>query len=305
MRLAAVPIPGTRPEGMLFPADQLRKLLDVARMVEANGIDDLAMSEHVIMANKPETYPFGRYPHTIGEPFPEPMATLAAMAAVTERVRQISTVVIAPLRPAALLAKQAATLHALSEGRFVMGVSTSWQQEEYAALGVPFEERGARLNDIVGACRALWSSAPASFSSPSVSFQDMYCIPRPAHAADIPIWFGSAFSPRLVKRVAEFGHGWMPFIGSEPKPLEMMTTGVQALRDALQQAGRDAEGLEVSALLLPRGRSLQKALEQDVPAFQAAGVNHLRVQMSMFAATIDEIEPFLRELRVRVDAVSQ
>src|SRR5204862_6338083 len=125
--------------------------------------------------------------------------------------RLIWTIVIAPLRPPVFLAKQAATVHALSNGRFVMGVSTSWHEEEYAALGVPFHERGARLDDLIGACRALWSSTPASFSSRSISFEDLICVPRPDRADDIPIWYGSTFTPRLVRRVAESGGGWMPF----------------------------------------------------------------------------------------------
>ena len=82
-------------------------------------------------------------------------------------------------------------------------------------MGVPFEERGARLDDTIGACRALWLQAPASFHSPSVSFEDMYCVPRPAHVDDIPIWFGSMLTQRLVRRVGQWGHGWMPFIGPE------------------------------------------------------------------------------------------
>src|SRR5690349_8977397 len=152
MRVAIVPIPSTRPEGMLFQRVEMRKLLDFARMAEDLGVDGIAMSEHVLSAKDP-VFPYrGGPPHRSDEPWPEPMATLAALAAVTSRVRLISTIVIAPLRPAALLAKSAATVHALSGGRFVMGVSTSWHEEEYAALGVPFASRGARLDDLVGAC---------------------------------------------------------------------------------------------------------------------------------------------------------
>lgn len=300
MRLAVVPIPSTRPDGSLFDSRNLPALLDFARMAEDLGVDDLAMSEHVVMAHRPSKYGPGSAPHRFDEPWPEPLTTLAAMAAVTRRVRVISTIVIAPLRPAVLLAKTAATVHALSGGRFVLGVSTSWHEEEYAALGVPFAERGARLDDTLGACRALWGSTPASFTSPSVSFSDLICVPRPAHADDIPIWLGAAFTPRMVRRVVQFGHGWMPFVGPEPRPLEMMANGVAALRKAMAQAGRDPSTLEVSALLLPRGRDLATAIDQDLPAFQSAGVTHLRVQASMFAASLDEIPPFIKDLLRRL-----
>ena len=109
------------------------------------GVDDLAMSEHVVMAHRPEKYGPGSAPHRFDEPWPEPLTTLAAMAAVTRRVRVISTIVIAPLRPAVLLAKTAAQRFptALESGRFVIDGRTSspaWHEEEYAALGVPFAE---------------------------------------------------------------------------------------------------------------------------------------------------------------------
>jgi probable F420-dependent oxidoreductase len=302
VRLAVVPIPSTRPEGSLFHSRNLPALLEFARMAEALGVDDLAMSEHVVMAHRPAKYGPGSAPHHFDEPWPEPLTTLAALAAVTRRVRVISTIVIAPLRPAVLLAKTAATVHALSGGRFVMGVSTSWHEEEYAALGVPFAERGSRLDDTIGACRALWGSTPASFSSPSISFDDLICVPRPERADDIPIWIGAAFTRRMVRRVVEYGHGWMPFVGPEPKPLEMMANGVRALREAMRAAGRDPSTLEVSALLLARGRDLATALDQDVPAFQAAGVTHLRVQASMFASSLEETPGLVEDLVRRLEA---
>jgi probable F420-dependent oxidoreductase len=301
MRLAVIPVPSTRPNGMLLTSHNLPVLLDVARQAEDAGFDDLAMSEHVVMAHRPEKYPFGAYPHRFDEPWPEPLTTLAAIAAVTSRIRLITGIVIAPLRPPVLLAKQAATVHALSGGRFVMGVSTSWHEEEYAALGVPFRERGARLDDLLGACRALWGQQPASFASPSISFTDLLCVPHPDHADDIPIWIGAAFSRRMVRRVARYGQGWMPFVGPEPRPFEMMANGVQTLRQALTDAGRDPDHLEVAALLLPRGRDLAQALDEDVPRFKAAGVTMLRVQLSMFVEDLGDVPAFLTDLRRRFD----
>ncbi|GAC1317932.1 MAG: hypothetical protein NVSMB2_12240 [Chloroflexota bacterium] len=215
----------------------------------------------------------------------------------------ISAIVIAPLRPPVLLAKQAATVHALSGGRFVMGVSTSWHAEEYAALGVPFAERGARLDDLVGACRALWAASPASFHSVSIAFDDLICQPSPGSADAIPLWFGAAFTTRMVRRVAAVGAGWMPFIGPEPRPLEMIARGVGTLREAFVARGRDPATLEVSALLLPRDRSLDVALDEDLPAFQRAGVTHLRVQVSMFAPSLDAVPDLIAHVVRRVKSL--
>src|SRR5258708_17796871 len=108
--------------------------------------------------------------HHLEQPQPEPLSTLAAMAGATQRINLLSAIVIAPLRPAGLLAKTGATLHALSRGRFVMGVTTSWQKDEYDALGGPYEQRGQVPDDTIGACRALWEDAPARSRSSIVHF---------------------------------------------------------------------------------------------------------------------------------------
>jgi probable F420-dependent oxidoreductase len=304
MRLAVVPIPSTRPEGSLFDSHNLPALFDFARVAEERGVDDLALSEHVVMAHRPGKYGASTAPHHFDEPWPEPLTTLAALAAVTRRVRLISTVVIAPLRPAVFLAKQAATVHALSRGRFVMGVSTSWQEEEYAALGVPFAERGSRLDDLIGACRALWDATPASYTSKSVTFEDLILIPRPTRADAIPIWYGASLSNRLVRRVVRDGTGWMPFIGPEPKPLEMIARGTQRIKEGLVGAGRDPASLEVSCLLLARGRPLAQALEEDVPKLIGAGATHLRVQASMFCGSLEAVPDFLDDLVPHVRSLS-
>jgi probable F420-dependent oxidoreductase len=302
MKLAVVPIPSTRPDGALYDSNNLPRLFEFARIAEDLGADDIGMSEHVVMAHRPGKYGPGSAPHRFDEPWPEPLTTLAALAAVTSNVRLISTIVIAPLRPPVLLAKQAATVHALSRGRFVMGVSTSWHEEEYAALGVPFHERGARLDDLVGACRALWERSPASYASNSIAFEDMICVPNPGNAEAVPIWYGAAYSRKMVRRVASTGIGWMPFVGPEPKPLEMMRRGTEEISEAMAKAGRDPSKLEVSALLLPRGRELERALDEELPKLASAGVNHLRVQVSMFAGSFDDVPSVIERLVKRVHA---
>ena len=107
----------------------------------------------------------------------------------------------------------------------------------------------------IGACRALWGSTPASFSSASVSFEDLICVPRPSAPTTSPIWFGAALTPRLVRRVAQFGQGWMPFVGPEPQPLEMMARGVAQLHDAharCRVATRQARSERAPAAARPR-----------------------------------------------------
>jgi alkanesulfonate monooxygenase SsuD/methylene tetrahydromethanopterin reductase-like flavin-dependent oxidoreductase (luciferase family) len=181
---------------------------------------------------------------------------------------------IAPLRPAALLAKTAATVHALSNGRLVLGVSVSWMEPEYAALGVQFKQRGARLDDIVGACRALWSESPASFTSASVSFTDMYCEPRPARPDDIPWWFGGFCSPQLVRRIVRHGQGFLPHMTGS-MTWEDIGDQTRLVKEAMQAAGRNPTGLEVGVRFPPFGGAFEQVLTDDMPRMLAAGVTQL------------------------------
>lgn len=106
--------------GHLF-GPNVRAFLDLARIAEDVGFDDVALGEHLVLGGDNPTPPWGRFVHRPEEPFPEPLTTLAVIAGATTRVRLITAILIAPLRPAVLLAKQVATLHALSGGRLVHG----------------------------------------------------------------------------------------------------------------------------------------------------------------------------------------
>src|ERR1700674_3820685 len=200
-------------EGAMYSPSEQYRLLDVARAAEQAGADLVDLTEHVLMGLNALQSGQGWEPQHLEQPQPEALSTLAAMAGATQRIKLLSAIVIAPLRPAGLLAKTAASLHAISRGRFVMGVTASWQKDEYDALGVSFENRGQILDDNIGACRALWQSAPASFHSPTVNFDGMFCQPRPGPDERIPIWFGGKFTPRHTRRVVTLGDGRMPYAG--------------------------------------------------------------------------------------------
>ena len=269
-------------EGSIFPPDQQNRLIEVARLAEEAGIDDLAVPEHVLMgSNASEQDPWSTWePHHLDMPWPEPLLTLAAMAGVTRRVRLVSAVVIAPLRPAGLLAKMGATLYALSQGRFVMGVSPSWHRDEYDSLGVSFADRGQLMEDAIGACRALWQGAPASFHSPTVNFDGMHCQPRPPTSERIPVWFTGKFTRRLVRRVAELGDGWMPY-NAYGMTLAEKAAAIKELRAAA-----------------PRPLTMTDTLTaiDQVDAVADAGFDVVRVPLRRFLRSADAVPETLREL---------
>jgi probable F420-dependent oxidoreductase len=257
----------------MIQASPVRDLVELGRAAEDLGFDDLCMGEHVVAADVAPTWA-PRAPHAPTEKFPEPLTMFAALAVATTRVRLVSCILIAPLRPPALLAKTAATVHALSNGRLVLGVSVSWMQPEYAALGVPFDQRGERMDDLVRACRALWSNSPASFTSDSVEFSDVYCEPRPEHVDEIPFWFGGVCTPRLVRRIADWGQGFLPHI-TGGTTWEDVGEQVDRVKRALDSRGRDPSRLEVGVRFPPFGQPFEEALAADMERMRAAGVSQL------------------------------
>lgn len=278
----------------LFGAD-LRGMLEAARIADAVGIDQIALPDHLAIGSRTDRYPYGRFPFPPDEPWLEPLTALAAIAGATQRIRLATGVLIAPLRPALLLAKTLASLDVLSGGRVDLGVGLGWQPEEFAAAGVDFAGRGARLDDTLRACRVLWRDAPASFASESVRFRDLWCLPRPLQPGGIPIWFGGAATQRTAARIAELGVGWMPLAAGDA-----LARGIARLREAFAAAGRDPAELGVRATVPtvagPDGRADLERTLSGLPELAEQGVSVAAFALARFARRREEVRPFLERL---------
>jgi len=275
---------------------ELAALLETARLADDLGVDQLVVPDHLAMGRRIDRYPYGRFPLPLEEPWLEPLTALAAIAGATRRLRLATGVLIAPLRAPLLLAKTAATLDVLSGGRLDLGVGVGWQEEEYLAAGVPFAERWLRLEDGLRACRALWREAPASFRSKTVSFDELWCLPRPLQPGGVPIWFGVGLGPKNLARIVELGAGWMPMDAGP----EAIRSGVARLREAFARAGRDFAGFGVRAhapLVLGADRrpDLERTLE-GLPALAEAGATSVCFALGAFAASRAAVRPFLERL---------
>jgi probable F420-dependent oxidoreductase len=282
--------------GRLFGRD-LASLVDFARRAEDAGVAQIAMTDHLVIGPRTERYPYGKFPFPNEEPWLEPLVTLAAMAGATQRIRLGTAVLIVPLRSAPLLAKTVATLDALSGGRVDLGVGVGWQKEEFTASGVPFGLRTARMMDVLRACRALWTEAPASFSSPTVSFESLWCEPRPVQAGGVPLWFGVAPSTRHVAHVAELGAGWLP-VGTD---LAALRDGVARLRAGFAAAGRDPASLGVRANVPPAldaaGKvDLDRTLAESAPAAVEAGATLLAYPIAAYVRRPEALAAFLARI---------
>jgi len=261
------------------------EILDHARMAEAAGVDRILLTDHVVMGERTDAYPWGAFPYPPDVPWLEPLTLISALAAVTRRVRFSTKILIAPLRPAPLLAKTLATLDVLSGGRIEIGVATGWQREEFLASGVDWRRRGRLLTDTMAACRALWSGSPASFRSESVSFERVWCRPQPLQPGGIPIWFAGSLHARNLERICRLGDGWIP----EPyAPVERLRGELPRLREAWRRAGRDPDRLgvqgDLDAVRGADGRADLRASLEAVPAWAEAGATTLNVVLSLFTA---------------------
>lgn len=277
----------------------LHHLAEVVRQLEGAGVGYVSVADHVVLGSdlSPHAALGGSalgYP--LDEPYPDPLITLAAVAAVTTRMRLMTGILIAPLRPPVLLAKSVATLAALSGGRLDLGVGTGWQAAEFAALGVPIERKVQRLEEGLAACRALWASTAASFSSPTVAFDGLHCSPRPP-GGDVPVWFAGRPVPATVRRVVATGSGWLPI--RQLAPEEARAARAQLDR-ACTSAGRDPASVGIRCPLVPTRRP-DGGLDTDRMAEEIAelhdtGVDGVHLPLRMIAGTREELEAALPDL---------
>lgn len=281
----------------LFGAD-LAQVVDAARTADAAGIHQIVLPDHLAIGTRTDRYPFApTFPYPPEEPWLEPIATLSAIAAVTDRVRLGTGVLVGPLRGALLLAKSIATLDVLSHGRVDLGIGSGWQREEFTEPGAPFVGRTARMDDQVRACRALWEQEPpVSFASDTVSFTELWCEPRPVQRR-LPIWFGGDASLRTARRIAAVGDGWLP-VGVMPD--EVLVEGIANLRLACEEIGRDPSSIGVRAglpvALDAAGRVDLGVTRARAEALGEIGVTTVSVALGRFLAGPDDVAPFLADL---------
>jgi probable F420-dependent oxidoreductase len=283
--------------GPFFPDGRRHEIVDLARMAERAGVDTVIVPDHVVMGERTDRYEWGPFPYPPDAPWLEPLTVLAAIAGATERVRLATGILIAPLRPAAVLAKMAATLDVLSRGRLDLGVGTGWQKEEFDAVGLDYERRGELLNDTIAACRALWTDSPAHFESASVRFERIWCEPKPIQPGGIPIWFSGSLTRRNLDRVTRLGDGWIPIMGETHDGLE---AGVKRIREAWAANRRDPTALKVRGTLdLMRGDDGKPSLARTLagaPELARRGATDVQLALLAFVRTPDRLPDFFAEL---------
>src|SRR3954470_14020000 len=246
-----------------------RAIIDaIASAAERAGLATLWSGEHVVMVDESAS----RYPYSddglIAVPaeadWLDPMIGLRFVAAATSTIRIATGVLLLPEHNPVLVAKQAATLDTLSGGRLTLGIGIGWSREEFDALGVPFERRGARTEEYVAAIRTLWRDDVASFDGEFVRFGPGQVNPKPFRDRRIPIVLGGN-SDAALRRVAAWGDGWYGF---NVDGLEAVAERVEFLNGLCRERGRDPAELRLAVAL----RDLRAP---DASSLAALGIDEL------------------------------
>jgi probable F420-dependent oxidoreductase len=255
-----------------------------ARMYDRVGVDRLVVSDHVVMGEHLDEYGRPEIGGQAGGVQPtgpdgswlEPMTLLSVVAGATARIRLGTNILLAALRRPAVLAKASATLDVLSNGRLDLGVGVGWQREEYDAAGLAFAERGRLLDDTLAICRTLWTQQRARHQSEYLSFEGIHMMPKPTSPGGVPIWVSGTVNARVVRRLARFGAGWIPW-GDAARNLE---TSIAGMKDELSAQGGDPEQLQIVGALPNQRRDDGSpdlaAIMAAVPRLRSIGVTDFR-----------------------------
>ena len=263
----------------------------LAQAAEAAGFDSIWTVEHVVVPHGYQSkYPYsptGRMGSGLEDyPIPDPLIWLAYVASATRTLKLGTAILILPQRNPVVTAKAVATLDHMAGGRrVILGIGVGWLAEEFATLGVPFDDRGARTDEYVAAMRALWSQDCASFEGRFVSFDQVFCRPLPP-ARRIPIYVGGD-TKSAARRAGRLGDGYFPARGA---PVELF----DEMRRAAEQAGRDPSDIEITVAAPPEPAEIEK--------LAALGVTRVAVPVSAAAGlpaqvrTPDDVLRYGREV---------
>jgi len=225
----------------MFATDLSMDLVELARSAEARGFESLWLPEHThIPVSRRTPPPTGdaelaeEYKRTL-----DPLVTLAAAAAVTERLRLGTGIMLPAQREPIVTAKAIATLDHLSAGRVDLGVGFGWNHDEMEHHGVPYGSRREVTREHVLAMQALWRDDEASFAGSSVGFSASWSWPKPVQKPSVPVLVGGGAGPKLFAHIAEYGAGWIPIGGAG------LGDAIPRLRDKVAEAGRDPGDLRI------------------------------------------------------------
>lgn len=222
-------------------------IIGISQLAESVGMESVWTFEHVMV---PEDYA-SKYPYSAdgkmgASPetnFVDPLIALTAIAANTKTLRLGTGVNIVSQSNPLLLAKQAASLDFVSGGRFMLGAGIGWLREEFDAMGVPFEGRGARFDDYIVAMKKVWSGELVEHHSDYINWSGFKSYPIPGAESGIPIIMGGS-KGKIYERIARHGDGWFAPVTNAAALAEKL----EPLAAACKAVGRDPASVEISCM---------------------------------------------------------
>ncbi|MDH5672440.1 MAG: LLM class F420-dependent oxidoreductase [Myxococcales bacterium] len=235
--------------GIMFanagPFGEPELLAHLAQTAEAVGVESIFTVEHVAVPVGYESqYPYsksGKMPGPESSPIPDPLLPLAFVASITKSLRLGTGILILPQRHPIYVAKEIATLDVLSGGRVLFGIGSGWLQEEFEALGVPFNQRGRRTDEAIEAIRSLWAPEPKAFEGKYYAWNAVHSNPKPVQQPGVPILIGG-HSEAAARRAARLGDGFFPARGDDETLLPLLAE----MRAECERVGRDPSEIEIT-----------------------------------------------------------
>ena len=218
-----------------FLTDYGMQPAELGRKVEERGFESLMLPEHTHIPTSRDTpYPGGgelppEYSHTL-----DPFAALAAIAAVTERIKIGTGVCLIIQRDPIVTAKEVATVDQISGGRFLFGVGAGWNREEMENHGTDYRTRFTRMRESVEAMKAIWTEDEAEYHGKIVDFDPIWCWPKPTQKPHPPVLVGG-LGEKVLDRVVAYGDEWIPNRVKSPEDLGVR---IAELQRRAEQAGR-------------------------------------------------------------------
>jgi probable F420-dependent oxidoreductase len=286
-------------------------LTDAALSAEALGFDAIWSADRVVTPWKINTsYPYSENHEFIvppDRPFLDSLTCLAYLAGVTRSITLGISVLVLPYRHPLYWARAAVSIERLSKGRLIMGVGVGWMEEEFAAQGISFKDRGRMTDEQLQIISKLWTEEHISYKGSFYSFQDLAFHPKPLQQPRIPIWVGGE-GIHAQRRTAKYGDAWFPyFVEITPRELKASYDNILKLT---VEAGRDPDQLrlaccrpiEVMRDPVPqdenRLRGNPEQLVEALNSYHKIGVDHLALQFMVprWPERVEQIERFAREV---------
>ena len=259
------------------------KAISMAQAAEEAGFESIWTVDHVVVPKGyKSTYPYassGRMGDGNEDmQYPDPLIYMAYLASVTKTIRLSTGILIIPQRNPVVAAKQIATLDQLSGGRIDLGIGVGWLEEEFNAIGVPFEGRGRRTDEHIAAMRALWANDFAEYHGDFIDFEPIFCRPQPLNGT-VPINVGR-HSKAAARRAGRIGDGFFPARGIPHDLFDIV-------KKTATEYGRDPKEIEFTV-------SVPEDLNE-IPELAKIGVKRILIPSSpmggtsKWASTPDEV----------------